>query len=72
MGILDLIHTIWRNELPVGSRQLCERQDHQDLGTMTHRWNQLGAPDPVVVMIKTCSHNKIYALCFHPSMLEAA
>lgn len=40
--------TIWRNGHLAGSMQPSERQDHQDLGTMTHRWNQQGVPNPVV------------------------
>jgi len=32
--------------------QLSEMQDHPDLGTTTHRWNQPGAPDPSLQYIK--------------------
>lgn len=48
---IDLyIHTIWRNELPVGSMLLCGRQGHRDLGTTTHRLNQSRAPNPVLLI----------------------
>lgn len=40
--------TIWQNEHLADSKRLSEMRGHQDPGTMIHRSNQLGAPDPEI------------------------
>lgn len=56
------LYTIWRNELPAGSKQLCEKQGHQDLGTMIHCWNRPRAPNPVVLIIETIHSSLLLSL----------